>query len=309
MGKKKEEVRYESLLSDIELVEINNKLTDAAIVLEGGAFRGFYQEGVLDCLLKNGISFKCIVGVSAGALNGLNYFVGQAGRSAHINIRYRHDKRYIGVNAFLKSKRKSIINLNFTFGDLPHVPSLNTEKLIDNEGEFYAVATKMEDGKAVYFKNDNSNFIECIKASATLPYISRPIIIDNEHYMDGGCADRIPYKFASELGYKKIIIIKTRDRSFRCKPNFDKRYRYTKRIYSKYPDFAYNLSKTDENYNVLCDEIDKLEQEGKVFVIAPSRELDIKMLEGDLDKLKEVYVLGYVNCLQVLDDLKKYLEK
>ena len=310
MGKEKiTEEEYQNILEGIDLIEINNKKINAAIVLEGGAFRGFYQEGVLDCLLKNGFSFKCVIGVSAGALNGVNYYTGQAGRSAHINIRYRHDKRYIGINAFLKSKRKSLVNIDFTFDDLKNIPPLDENKLKNNKGEFYAVATKMEDGKAVYFKNDNEDFLNCVKASATLPYISKPIIIDGDHYMDGGCADRIPYKFASELGYKKIIVVRTRDRNFRCKQNFEKRYKLTKRIYSKYPDFAFNLAKTDENYNVLCDELNKLEEEKKIFVIAPSREINIKMFEGDLDKLKEIYVLGYVDCLAAIDDLKKYLKK
>ena len=312
MRRKKKDIleeKYQSLLHDIELKVFENKITDAAIVLEGGAFRGFYQEGVLDCLLKNGYSFKGVFGVSAGALNGVNYCAEYAGRSAHLNIRYRHDKRYIGINAYLKDKRKSIINLDYIFGDLENIPHLDMDKLKSDDREFYVVATKMEDGKAVYFKGDRADILTCVKASATLPYVSKPVIINNKHYMDGGCADRIPYKFASDLGYKKIIIIRTRDRNFRCKPNFEKRYRYTKRIYSKYPEFAYNLAKTDENYNVLCDELIKLEKTKKIFVIAPSKEIDIKLLEGDLDKLKELYVLGYVDCLAQLKDLKKYLEK
>ena len=79
-------------------------------------------------------------------------------------------------------------------------------------------------------------------------------------------------------------------------------------MYARYPEFAYNLAKTDENYNALCDELIKLEKNKEVFVIAPSREIDIKLLEGDLDKLKELYVLGYVDCLAALDSLKEYLK-
>ena len=311
MRRKKEEIteeKFQTLLHDIELLNINNELTDAAIVLEGGAFRGFYQEGVLDCLLKNGFSFKGVFGVSAGALNGVNYYTGQSGRSAHINLRYRHDSEYIGITAFLKSQRHSIINLDYAFRELENIPTLNMEKLLHGDGELYAVATKMEDGKAVYFRNDRDDFLKCVKASATLPYISRSILIDGNHYMDGGCADRIPYEFAKQCGYKKIIVLRTRNREFRCRPNFEKRYRYTKRMYARYPEFAYNLAKTDENYNALCDELIKLEKNKEVFVIAPSREIDIKLLEGDLDKLKELYVLGYVDCLAALDSLKEYLK-
>ena len=134
-------------------------------------------------------------------------------------------------------------------------------------------------------------------------------MIDNNPYLDGGCDDRIPYKWAMNNDYKKIIVIRTRDKKFRIKPNFDRRYMVTKRIYSNYPDFSYLLSRTDEDYNVQCDELDKLEKKNKVFVIAPSKPINIKMLEGDLDKLKDIYYLGYNDCLNQLEALKKFIEE
>lgn len=47
---------------------------------------------------------KCTVDVSAGARNGMSYVSGQIGRSARINMSYRHDKRYVGIGA-LKGNR------------------------------------------------------------------------------------------------------------------------------------------------------------------------------------------------------------
>lgn len=55
-------------------------LTPGCMVLEGGAFRGVYTSGVLDALLQAGIQMQCTIGVSAGALTGLNYVAGQIGR-------------------------------------------------------------------------------------------------------------------------------------------------------------------------------------------------------------------------------------
>ena len=72
-------------------------ITEGCIVLEGGAFRGVYGEGVLDALMEADINFRCTIGVSAGALNGANYVSGQIGRSARINLRYRYDSRYVGL--------------------------------------------------------------------------------------------------------------------------------------------------------------------------------------------------------------------
>ena len=45
-------------------------------------------------LMEAGINLSCTVGVSAGALNGMNYVSGQIGRSGRLNLTYRHDSRY-----------------------------------------------------------------------------------------------------------------------------------------------------------------------------------------------------------------------
>jgi len=307
MGDKNEKIY--NILKDIPLKTVEEKIVDGAIILEGGAFRALYQEGVLDCLMDNKINFQTTVGVSAGALNGVNYVTRQRGRSANINLRYRHDGRYVGANAFIKTKGKCIINLDFAFKELPNVDNLNKEELFNKKRRFIAVATNLNTGKATYFENTREDILTCVKASATLPYLSRPVMIDDEPYLDGGCDDRIPFRWAINEGYKKIIVVKTRDRDFRIKPNYERRYMITKRWYSGYPDFAYLLSRTDEDYNAQCDELQKLEDNNEVFVIAPSKPIKIRMLEGDLNKLKEIYDLGYQDCLKQLPSLKKYLSK
>lgn len=305
----KEQDKIYNILKDIPLEDIDGDLTEGAIILEGGAFRGLYQSGVLDCLMQNNINFQTVVGVSAGALNGINYMTGQVGRSTHINLRYRHDGRYVGINAFLKTGRKAIINLDFPFGKLPNVTDLRVSRLKDPNRRFVAVATNLKTGKAEYFDNKREDIVTCTKASATLPYFSKPIMIDGNPYLDGGCDDRIPYKWALNNGYKKVIVVRTRDRDFRIKPNFQRRYGITKRWYSEYPDFSYILARTDEDYNILCDKLNKDEKKGKIFVIAPSEPLSVKMLEKDLNKLKDIYLLGYNDCLKSLDALKEYLNK
>ena len=58
------------------------------MVLEGGSFRGLYTAGVLDVLMENNINIDEIVGVSAGALFGVNYFSNQKGRVIRYNKKY-----------------------------------------------------------------------------------------------------------------------------------------------------------------------------------------------------------------------------
>ncbi len=307
MGYSEEEI-YE-ILKDIPVKNANNKIIDGAIVLEGGAFRGVYQEGVLDCLMEHDYNFSTTIGVSAGALNGVNYTLGQIGRAAHINIRYRHDGRYVGINAFIKSRLKSVIGFDFVFGNLPDLPNLDIEELRNNGRKFVAVATNLETGRAEYFENYREDILTCVRASSTLPYISRPVLINDIPYLDGGCYDRIPYNWAINEGYKNIIVVRTRNKGFRINNNFEKKYKLARRWYSGYDDFAVNLAKTDDSYNIQCDELEKLEEANRVFVIYPSEEIHVKMLEGDLHKLKYLYDLGYNDCKNRLEELEKYLNR
>lgn len=59
---------------------------NTALVLERGGLRGVFTCGVLDCFMDNGVRFPFIVGVSAGACNGLSYMSGQRGRAKSSNI-------------------------------------------------------------------------------------------------------------------------------------------------------------------------------------------------------------------------------
>ena len=165
----------------------------------------------------------------------------------------------------------------------------------------------MNTGKAEYIDNNRDDILTYVKASSTLPYISKAVMINGTPYYDGGCADRIPFKWALNHGNKKVIVVRTRDRKFRNKPSFEKKYAVTKRLYGNHLDFAISLSRTDDDYNELCNELDLYEEEKEVFVIAPSKPITIKLLEGDLSKLREIYDLGYNDALNSLEKLEEYL--
>ena len=85
-------------------------LYNAALVLEGGAFRGQYTAGIVDTFLAHHIEFRSVIGVSAGSLCGVNFVSKQYGRAANININHRHDRNYISMARVFK---KQIINLDY----------------------------------------------------------------------------------------------------------------------------------------------------------------------------------------------------
>lgn len=150
----------------------SNKIVPGCIVLEGGAFRGLYTSGVLDALMQFEINMQCTVGTSAGALNGFNYVAGQIGRSARINLGYRHDSRYVGLEAF--KNNKGIIGFDFLMKGTQYFDPLNTPRFMNPTRDFIAVCTNCKTGRPEYFsKNKTQDIFKAVQASATMPYVSR----------------------------------------------------------------------------------------------------------------------------------------
>lgn len=280
-------------------------IISGCIVLEGGGFRGMYTSGVLDCLMEQGINFSCTVGVSAGALNGLNYAAGQIGRSARFNLQYRWDSRYVGVQAYRANH--GIIGFDFVLDEYNRFDPLNAEVFYRQDRRFVAVATSCLTGKAEYFeKGKCRELMKAVQASASIPYVSRPVEVEGVPCLDGGCADRVPFQWAVDQGYEKILVVRTRTRDFRAEPN-PRASHVAKRFYWRYPEFSQVLAETDEIYNRQCDRMEELEAQGRIFYLTPSEVPDVKMLEKDLGKLLSLYQLGYRDAQAQLPALRAYL--
>lgn len=280
-------------------------IISGCIVLEGGGFRGMYTSGVLDCLMEQGINFSCTVGVSAGALNGLNYAAGQIGRSARFNLQYRWDSRYVGVQAYRANH--GIIGFDFVLDEYNRFDPLNAEVFYRQDRRFVAVATSCLTGKAEYFeKGKCRELMKAVQASASIPYVSRPVEVEGVPCLDGGCADRVPFQWAVDQGYEKILVVRTRARDFRAEPN-PRASHVAKRFYWRYPEFSQVLAETDEIYNCQCDRMEELEAQGRIFYLTPSEAPDVKVLEKDLGKLLSLYQLGYRDAQAQLPALRAYL--
>ncbi|MFR7798835.1 MAG: patatin-like phospholipase family protein [Collinsella sp.] len=87
-----------------------------ALVLEGGSFRGQFTAGVLDVLMEAGVEIPAVYGVSAGALNGVNYKSHQIGRANRINLAFCNDNRFMGAASFAATG--SIVGYDFIFNDV-----------------------------------------------------------------------------------------------------------------------------------------------------------------------------------------------
>ncbi|KIR02761.1 Patatin-like phospholipase [Lachnospiraceae bacterium TWA4] len=281
----------------------SNKITEGCLVCEGGAFRGLYGQGVMDFLMQSDINMQCTVGVSAGAMAGMNYVAGQIGRSIRINLRYRNDPRYIS----LRHHRQygGIVNFNFVLKNVPHY-RLNAKRLHDPRRRFVAVATNCDTGKAEYLDQSNcSDVITAVQASASMPYISNKVELDGKKFLDGGCDVKIPYQWALDEGYEKIVVIRTRNENFRYEKEDNEKLPH--RFYRNDTEFADALSQTHKKYNEACENLINLHNEGRIFMISPSETWSVGRLEKDVEKLGDWYWLGYNDAKRMLPELNEYL--
>ena len=277
------------------------------LILEGGALRGLFSAGVIDVMMENNITYDGLIGVSAGAAFGCNYKSKQIGRVIRYNMRFCNNPRYCGLHSLLTSG--NIYNTDFAYGEVPlvHDPfDFDTYK--SNPMDFYVVCTDIESGKPIYHKYlgyDDHGF-DWIRASASMPIVSKIVEIDNLKLLDGGISDSIPLKKFEEMGYEKNVLVLTRPYDYIKKKNA--LLPLMKLIYKDYPKMIEAMERRHIDYNENLSYINKLENEGKIFVIRPKESIKIKKVEKDPSKLKEVYNIGRDTALSIIDDLKSFLK-
>lgn len=292
-----------SRLSDIPSGKAEGPVINGCLVLEGGAFRGLYTQGFLDAMMQAGLNMSHVIGVSAGALSGMNYVAGQIGRSARINLGFRHDDRYIGASALMRSG--SVLDIGFLTEERHVLEPLDEERFNRPDQTLIAVATNCLTGEPEYFEQGKCEDIAlAVRASATMPYMSPMVEIGGIPYLDGGCSCKIPYKWALDNGFNKIIVVRTRDVSFR-KP--EREHKTAFKAYRDYPAFASKLAMSNIDYNQQCDEIERLHEEDELLCIAPSQPVEVSRLEPDVEKLGELYWLGWQDAANSLDEMIDYL--
>ena len=281
----------------------NKKQSKTAFVLEGGAMRGLYSAGVLDVFMQNNITTDAIYGVSAGALFGINFKSGQIGRAIRYNLKYAHEKNYMGLYSLVTTG--DIMNKDFCFDKLVYeLDKFDFESFNNSPINFFAVVTNVETGKAEYIKITDAKYgLEALRASGSMPFVSRCVDFEGAKYLDGAISDPIPLQKALNEGYEKIIVILTRPKNYKKQKSFMPYDLF----YKKYPNFIKTAKKQYETYNKTLELIEKYENEEKIIVLRPSLNLKIKRVEKDLKKLEAIYQLGVDDCTLNLNKIKNYL--
>lgn len=275
------------------------------LVLEGGAMRGLYTAGVLDVMMDCGIRADTVIGTSAGVLFGVNYASGQRGRALRYNKKYAPKGCYMGIRSLLTTG--NIINKQFAYYDLPSRLDVFDEEAYEKSGiDFYATVTNAETGEAEYIRiTDCFAQMEAMRATSSMPYVSRIVEYGGRKYLDGGVADSIPVEKCIEMGCDRVIVVLTRPADYRKGRTNP---RLANLVYGrKYPRIAEKINSRPDEYNACLDKIADLEKRGRIFVIRPSRLVKVKHIERNTDRLQEIYDLGAADCAASMDRLREYL--
>lgn len=282
-------------------------MSNLGIIVEGGGFRGTYAAGVLDFFLDHNIEADALFGVSAGILHGSSFISKQKSRGHNINKRFINDKRYFSLNSLIKTG--DLFNADFCYTAIPNKLDLfDNVTFMKSKTKCYAVVSNLETGKAEYrLCKDMRRDICYVRASASLPLVSRTVIINGRPYLDGGVCDSIPIEASIKKGYDKNIVILTQIDGYTKKPN---RMMHSVRLkYRKYPKFCKAIETRHLNYNNSLKVIKEQEKAGNAFVFRPSRLIKVPRIAKDFEKIDKLYKLGYNDAVKNYPSLKKFLEQ
>ena len=283
------------------------ELLKGAMCLEGGSLRGMFTAGVLDALLDNEVYIEYVNGVSAGSMNGMNYISRQRGRSKRINLKYLHDKRYISYKNMFKSRQ--IFNFDFLFDDISNKYDIfDWESFNDKAKKYEVVATDVITGESKFFDKNNCNdIISAVKASASMPVMSKMIDVEGMKYLDGGISTSIAYKRAFDVGYSKAIVVLTREEGYRKKPVNKINESIYKRYFKPLPNLVEKLMTVPERYNNMQEEMEELAKERKLLIIRPQNKVTVQRLEHSSVKLEKLYNEGYEVGSKNIENIKNFI--
>lgn len=266
--------------------------------------RGAYTAGVLDYFLDRNMEFTRCYGVSAGACHACSYLSKQRGRALRVSIDYLGRRDYCSAYSLLTTG--DLFNVDMIYRRIPdELDPFDYEALNRCATDFYAVVTDCQTGRAVYLPVKQYGII-AVRASSSLPLLSRKVVIEGRAYLDGGIADSIPLQKSLDDGNGKNVIVLTRDGAYQKGPT--KPMWLMKLCYCRTPAFVKAAADRHLRYNQTLRLIEKEEEAGRAFVIRPQKPVELGRVEKDRVKLQALYEEGYADAAARGAALQRFLE-
>jgi len=275
------------------------------LVLEGGAMRGLWTAGVTDVMMEHDIWPDGLIGVSAGAAFGCNYKSRQIGRAIRYNTRFARDRRYSGVWSLVTSG--DYFNAKFGYHVVPYEYDLfDTKTFEQNPMQFMVVCTDVETGEAVYHDMNHVSFdeLEWLRASASMPLVSKVVEVQGRKLLDGGVSDSIPLSFFESIGYDRNVVILTQPLGYRKQPS--KLMPLMRLSLREHPQFVKAMSERYIMYNRQLEFVAQAEKEGRCLVIRPDEKIPIGHISHDPEQMRRVYEIGRQVGERYIEKIKEF---
>lgn len=284
------------------------RTAEGALILEGGANRGIFTAGVLDYLMEQECYLPYVIGVSAGACNAVDYCSRQPGRTKDCMMPQEKQYRYMSLRGTLRNK--SLFDMDMLFDRYPNeIYPFDYDTFFQSPVRCEIVVTNCETGKAEYLeeRKERARLMTVCRASSSLPLVSPMVQLNGQWYLDGGIADSIPLLHTMKLGYRKNVLVLTRNYGYRKKTSQKSKMLYETAL-KNYPRLAAALITRASRYNRILELIEKWEKEGHIFVIRPEIP-SVSRTESDRDVLENFYTHGYEVMAGQFEAMKRFLHK
>ena len=277
------------------------------LVLEGGAMRGLWTAGIIDVMMEHDIWPDGMIGVSAGAAFGCNYKSRQIGRAIHYNMRFAKDSRYSGLRSLLTTG--DYFNAEFGYHVIPKQYEIFDDDAFNrNPMAFIAVCTDVETGQPVYQQLSEASYdtYEWIRASASMPLVSRVVNLQGRKLLDGGVADSIPLAYHESIGYDRNVVVLTQPLGYQKAHN--PLMPLMRVALRHFPEMIKAMDRRHLMYNEQLAYVAQAEREGRCLVIRPDSKIPIGHISHNLEEMNHVYQLGRDMGERYIERIKAFWE-
>jgi len=274
--------------------------------------RASVSAGVVQLLLREGIGFPLVCGISAGSSHTINYLARQPGRAKASFVEFGADPRIGGVTTWLRGRGffdSEYIYMN-TSGPGQALP-VDFVTYLANPADMRLGAFDIDNGQETYFTKAGVHTLRDlllrVRASSSMPILMPPVDIDGHKYLDGalGPSGGIPLDAAETAGFKRFFVVMTRERAYRKTSEAPKPV--VGAWWRNHPAVRDAMNNRPAAYNTMREYIFELEQLGRALVYAPDAKPPATSNTTDVAKLQACYEMGLAQAEAELPRWKEWL--
>jgi len=287
-------------------------IPDVALVFEGGGMRASVSAPVVQLLLREGIGFPLVCGISAGSSHTINFLARQPGRAKASFVDFGADPKIGSPATWLRGRGlfDSEYIYMHTSGPGQSLP-LDFVTYLANPADMRIGSFDIDAGEERWFTKADvhtlRDLLVRVRASSSMPMLMPPVEIDGRFFLDGalGPSGGIPLDAAQAAGFKRFFVVLTRERSYVKGPEVPRPLATA--WWHKHPAVGDALNSRPATYNAMREQIWELERAGQALVFAPNTKPPATSNTTDVPKLQASFDAGMTQAEAELPAWKEWL--